>query len=270
MKNSIKTEWLKIKNYRAFWGLISMLVVTYPAINFMFYKVCNELMANEGVKGGIAKAFLGKPFEFPDVWKTVGYLSSWFVMIPAVLVIMLITNEFTYKTNRQNIIDGWTRRNFIASKFIDVVFVSILVFIVFLITAFGFGYAVTKNLDNCFSKMQFALYFLLQTFAQLSIAFLIGFLIRKAFLALGIFLFYFLIAEPILVGIAKLKFHDIGRFLPLEISDRIVPKPSFMGKLNEADYAASLQMINIHIVYTILLTALVWCICIRVNDKRNL
>lgn len=69
--------------------------------------------------------------------------------------------------------------------------------------------------------------FALQTFAQLSLAFLIGFLVRKAFLALGIFLFYYIVLENLLVGWLSWKEVSAASYFPLEISDRLIPKPGF-------------------------------------------
>ncbi|MFM9449622.1 hypothetical protein, partial [Streptomyces acidiscabies] len=68
--------------------------------------------------------------------------------------------------------------------------------------------------------------FFIQTFAQLSIAFLLAYLVKKAFMALGIFLFYYLIVENILVVYLRHKKIMIGRFLPFEVSDRILVAPA--------------------------------------------
>jgi hypothetical protein len=111
---------------------------------------------------------------------------------------------------------------------------------------------------------------MLQTFSQLSIAFLIGFLVKKAFIALGVFVFYSIILENAAAGIARQKFHDLGRFLPLEISDRLIPVPAFIGRFDEKGYTEKLASINTHIVYTIILTALVWAVIYLVNKKRDL
>jgi hypothetical protein len=73
------------------------------------------------VKG---KSILGSPFAFPDVWQTVSWNSTLTFIIPAILIITLTTNEFTYKTHRQNIIDGWSREQFIGVKLIEVVLLS--------------------------------------------------------------------------------------------------------------------------------------------------
>ena len=112
--------------------------------------------------------------------------------------------------------------------------------------------------------------FFLQTFSQLTIAFFIGFLVRKAFLSLGIFLFYFLILEPVFVNIARFKFDDIGRFLPLAISNRMLPVPAFMGKLSPEGYQKALDAIPLHIILTLIFTSLIWFFCFKINSKRDL
>ena len=43
MKNLFHTEWLKIKNYRAFWWVMGITALTYPGINYIFLKVYNDL-----------------------------------------------------------------------------------------------------------------------------------------------------------------------------------------------------------------------------------
>jgi hypothetical protein len=102
---------------------------------------------------------------------------------------------------------------------------------------------------------------------------LLGYLIKKAFIALGIFLFYYLIVENIAVAYARFKLDDIGRFLPFEISDRLIPAPEFFshfGKDAKASYDHMISLIPEHIIYTILLTAGIWWICYAVHRKRDL
>lgn len=217
------------------------------------------------------KMLLGNPFTFPEVFHTTAYLSSFFIFIPAIVVIMLITNEYTYKTNRQNIIDGWSRKQFLLGKFVDVLIVTLLVSLLFTIVAFTVGNIATeKEVQNPFKEWWYVGLFALQTFAQLSVAFLIGFLVKRAFVALSIFIFYTLILESALVGILKLKLNDIGRFLPLEISDRMIPSPAFIGRFNPEGYKKSLTEIQPHIGYTLVLLVFVWSLCFYINKKRDL
>ena len=269
--NLLKTEWLKIKKYPAFWAIIGITALSYPGINFISYNGYQNLIHRKGQGAQIAKFLLGNPFTFPEVWHTVAYFSSWFVFIPSVVVIMLITNEYSYKTNRQNIIDGWSRNQFMVSKLIDVVIVTLLISALCFIVSIIIGII---NIDssnvNRWSLSYYAGLFTLQTFAQLSLAFLVGFLVRRAFIALGIFIFYFIVLENIAVGILRYYNYDFRRFLPLAISNRLIPPPVFVGKFDQAAYNKSLTYISPHIIYTIVLTGIVWLICFRVNNRRDL
>jgi len=271
MINLLKTEWLKIKKYPAFWWIIAITALSYPGINYIFHNVYEDLVHRKGQAAQVAKMLIGNPFSFPEAWHTVAYFSSWFVFIPAVVVIMLISNEYSYKTHRQNVIDGWSRNQFMSSKMIDVLIVSLLISVLYIIVSFIIGFTNSSSLEtDKWSLSYYAGLFALQTFAQLSIAFLVGFLVRKAFIALGIFIFYFIVLENILVGLAKLKANDIGRFLPLEISDRLIPVPAFLGKFDKESYDKALAAINFHILYTIIITTIIWLICFRVNSRRDL
>jgi len=268
----IKIEWLKIKKYPAFWWMLGIVALTYPGINLMFYRIFLQITTRKDMTGAVAKSLLGNPFAFPETWHSVGYFSSFFVMIPAILVIMIITNEYQYKTHRQNVIDGWSKEQFITSKILDVAIITIVASIMYLLTAAGYGFTVQDdNKANWMEEIKYIPLFLLQTFAQLTIAFLLGFLIKKAFIALGIFIFYFLIIENIATGLLKnVVKTSVGRFLPLEISDKLIPVPKFLGKIDEASYNQNLAEVNEHIVYTILLTAGIWWLCYFVYRKRDL
>ncbi|HEY0355600.1 MAG TPA: ABC transporter permease [Flavisolibacter sp.] len=272
MGNLLKTEWLKIKNYRIFWWMAVISALTYPGINYIFYQIYKEFLreTNKQAKG-MLDFMIGNPFTFPEVWHTVAFASSIFVYIPAIVVIMFITNEYTYKTHRQNIIDGWSRNRFISAKMVDVLIISLVMTIIYLLVAFGIGYTnMEDSTGDMWSKSQYILFFFLQTFSQLSIAFLIAFLTRKAFIALGIFIFYKLILEKLLVGLAEWKLGDIGRFLPFEISNRIIPYPAFIGRFSPDKYQVKLDQVNEHVIYTILLIALTWFLCYKINQKRDL
>src|SRR5882757_3504218 len=140
MLQLLKIEWLKVKNYRTFWILLVITVASIPGFNYGLY----NLMDNSFPKFH-GKSILGSPFAFPDVWQTVSWNATMLFLVPAILIITLTTNEFTYKTHRQNIIDGWSRKQFISVKLIEVVLLSVLTTIAVLLTAFLFGYLNNKT-----------------------------------------------------------------------------------------------------------------------------
>jgi hypothetical protein len=271
MSSLLKTEWLKIKKYPAFWWMTALVALSYPGINYIFYRAFKEITERGDARAVmVMKMLLGNPFTFPEVWHTVAYASSMFVFIPSIVVIMFITNEYTYKTHRQNIIDGWSRGQFMASKLIDVLIIALLTTAVFITVALLIGYInINEYHGDVWGETKYIGLFFLQTFSQLSIAFLIALLTRRAFIALGIFIFY-KIAEKIFVAIATFRLNDTGRFLPFEVSNRLIPVPAFLGHFDEKGYQKSLDMISQHIVFTFILLLLTWGFCFWLNKKRDL
>jgi ABC-2 type transport system permease protein len=271
MFNIVRTEWLKIKSYPGFWWVMIITALTYPGINYMFTKVYKQITEQQSSSGKILKFLIGDPFAFPEAWRTVAYFSSLFVFIPAIVVIMLITNEYTYKTNRQNIIDGWSRNNFITGKLVDVIILSVIVTMLYTAVVLVIGFANTTGIvANRWSLAYYIGLFALQTFSQLSLAFMVGMLLRKSFIALAVFAFYFVIVEPISSKLIQYKFKsELYHYLPLEISNALLPKPTFIGKIDEKAYKATLEAVNYHIGYTIILVIITWIFCFWVNKKRD-
>jgi ABC-type transport system involved in multi-copper enzyme maturation permease subunit len=267
-----KTEWLKMKNYRAFWWVMGITALTYPGVNYMFLGIYNHITEKRSQMGSVVKMIMGNPFAFPDTWQSVAYFSSLFVFIPAIVIIMLITNEYSYKTSRQNIIDGWSRKDFLTGKLVDVAILSIIITLLYAVVALALG--ISNTSDSSASKWGQSYYialFALQSFSQLSLAFLAGFLIRKSFMALAVFSFYFLIAEPIAVKTLKYNYqNEIGEFFPREISDRLLPPPQFFSKFGAESYKAALASVHNHVYYTIILIAITWSFCFWLNNRRDL
>jgi ABC-type transport system involved in multi-copper enzyme maturation permease subunit len=242
MLKILRTEWLKIRNYWAFWLVMLMTAAAYPGVNYLFWHEYQDLTKRKGA-GQVMKFLLGNPFEFPETFHTTAFFSSVFVFIPAIVVIMLITNEYTYKTSRQNIIDGWSRNNFLLGKFFNVLIISLLVSLLFTIVSVVVGkIATTKEVADPWSQSKY----------------------------IWLFAFYFIILENAAVGISKVKKLHFGEYLPLEISDKMIPPPAFFGRLDEASYKANLAAIDRYVVYTVILTTVVWAICYIVNKKRDL
>jgi ABC-2 type transport system permease protein len=271
MKTLIFTEWLKMRKYNAFWWILGITAVSYPGINYIFYAAFQDITSQPGQASTYAKMALGNPFSFPEVWHSVAFFSSLFVFIPAVVVIMFISNEYSFKTHRQNIIDGWSRDRFISSKLMDVLMITLLITILYFLVALIAGLINQERLiKNTWGQAYYTGLFALQTFAQLSIAFLIGFLVRKAFLALGIFLFYYIVLENLLVGWLSWKKVAAASYFPLEISDRLIPKPGFWYLTNPSAYQKDLDAVPLHILLSVLLTAFIWFFCYWLNRRRDL
>ena len=141
MLHLLKIEWLKVKNYKAFWIFTILYAFAVIGINYTGLYL-NEVAAQNVPMG---KALMGSPYTFPKVWGTVGYMSSWLLYFPGILFIMLLTNEFNFKTHRQNIIDGWTRQQFVTVKFVFAILFSLVTTLFLSLVAFLIGNTVSKK-----------------------------------------------------------------------------------------------------------------------------
>ena len=190
MLQLLKIEWLKVKNYKAFWIFSILYFFSILGINYTGYYV-NELTVQNMP---MSQMMIGSPFAFPKVWATVGYMSSWLLYFPGILFIMLLTNEFNFKTHRQNIIDGWTRTEFISVKFLFALIFSVAATLFNFLVALLFG-SLTTGSHFSFEGMENVGYIFIQTFAYISFAMFLAILFRKSGAAIAVFFLYGLIFE---------------------------------------------------------------------------
>src|SRR6266513_1979163 len=108
MGRLLHIEWMKLKNYRAFWILLCLYVSTIFGANYIVFRIQQQIYSEKQAKG-IASLILGNPpYSFPSVWQATAHVSSYLLFIPGLIMIIAVTNEYSYKTHRQNIIDGLT------------------------------------------------------------------------------------------------------------------------------------------------------------------
>ncbi|MFL5809700.1 MAG: ABC transporter permease [Flavisolibacter sp.] len=217
----VKTEWLKIKNYRAFWVFSIFYLVSIFLINYIGWTVYQRAISELP----ISEQILGQPFAFPTVWGTVGWMSSWLLYFPGMIIIMLMVNEFNFKTHRQNIIDGLSRNQFLTVKIVLCLLLAFLITIINSLTALFFGsispgFFSTAGMENIF-------YIFLQSVAYIFFALMLAVLFRRSGLAIIIFFIYGLIFEWLITGLTTFQFHmaPAGYFLPLQVSDVLLPIP---------------------------------------------
>ncbi|MHA4808583.1 ABC transporter permease [Flavitalea flava] len=226
MLRLLQVEWMKIKNYRTFWILLAITLVSIPGVSYLFYNGFSNTFPK--VNG---KSALGSPFAFPDVWQTVSWNSSLLFIIPAILIITLTTNEFVFKTHRQNVIDGWSRNQFISVKLVQVFLLSVLTTLTVALTSLAFGFIGNKVPAeiSIWQESRFVLFYFVQMVSYSLIAFLLSMLIKRAGLALGIF-FIYLIVENIVVGVLRNLYKSkAADYLPEEVTDKLIPFPYAKG-----------------------------------------
>lgn len=215
----LKIEWLKLKNYKTFWILTGLFAIFMPLFNYMF---SSGMMKSGGPAGSTLMSY-----SFPDVWSNFGFWASWFVIFIAYVIIILITNEYRYRTTRQNVIDGWSRMNFFHAKIILVLKLAAITTIYTGIWCLVFGAHYSGGLSKSTDGMIRLFYFFILCVNYYGFAMMLAFLMKRSGLVIGIFMIYILMIESILSGYLNWQFKGafIGNYLPLQSSDSLIPLP---------------------------------------------
>ncbi len=196
----IKIELRKVLPNRVFWILVILYIILISIVFAGTQGFINEVFDKAGQRSPIPIPEISI-YTFPDIWHNLTFLAGYFKIFLAVMVIILITNEFSYKTIRQNVMAGMSRLDFLKSKILFIALISLaataLIFIVGLIL--GFIYSSGYSFGDIFSKSIFLLGYLLEIFSFLVFAFMIGFLVKRSGFALGLLLLYYVVIEPIVV-----------------------------------------------------------------------
>lgn len=251
----IKIEWRKIYTNRIFWATLAAYILTYVAILLVIRNIIGDINQNMSKASGGIQVLPDEIYKFPFVFHNLTFLSKYIKVFLGLVAILLVTNEYTYNTLKQNIITGMTKMEIMISKLIDIVFLSLISSL--LILGFGIisGFITSQDYEikDIFSRMIFIPSYFLLVLNYLAFTMMLGLILKKSILALGVLLVYSYILEPILAW----KFSDgFGQFLPLNQASELVlaPKnPLFsMMKFSTTSNSVDLQAVIISTLYIII------------------
>jgi len=249
MLQLIKLEWLKVKNYKAFWIFLALYIVGLFSINYIAYQFQGEIKKN----GAPISIF---PYDFPAVYQTITWISSWLLYFPGMLMILVITNEYNYKTHRQNIIDGLTRQQFVVAKILFGLIIAVITTITCFLIALYFGGDFSGSVS--FKGIQYIGFSFLQTVCYLFFAMILALLMRRSGLALAVFFLYGLVFEQLLGGLLDFKVLSNGLtryYFPLQASDTLIPV-TFGSSVVYKDAPSQTILLIVCIAYIILFAVL--------------
>ena len=138
MTTLLKTEWLKIKNYTVFKVLMICFIAGVVLANYIVYLINKDVVAASDTGKLLLNSF--QPYSFSNTWLTTSYVTGCLLVLPAMMILILVTNEYTYRTGRQNIIDSWSRKDFIRVKFALAVILALITTVLVFFTAMIFGF----------------------------------------------------------------------------------------------------------------------------------
>lgn len=232
MLRLLKIEWNKIFYYKA--------TRTFTILYFLILVVIGVILGNikpeiGGIKLNIAK--LGT-FDFPEIWQNITYLVAIAKIFIAVIIITNITNEYSNRTLKQNLIDGMSKKEFLSSKvMVNVIFALLSSVFVFGI-ALVLGKIFSSSGENPMKNVEFVVYYFLKLNLFFSICLFLAIWLRKtAFAFLGLIVLWMGEGAITLVEVLTRAWIGTGleninpeafnytNYLPLNVSSNLIKAP---------------------------------------------
>ena len=231
MTELLKIEWLKIKNYSAFIVLGLFFLLGVIGANYAVYIIKKNVVDASDPSGGLFASF--SPYDFAHTWQTTSYVAGCLLILPGLLLILLVTNEFSFRTHRQNILDGWSRSDFFNVKLALVIITALASTILVFLTALVFG--LVSGTSFSFANIEAVGFFFLKSLTYNMVALLFAVLVRKTGFAIGLFFVYMFFENFISALLEGLSYYlkvqkgfdigNMGDYLPMNASDALLTFP---------------------------------------------
>lgn len=175
-------------------------------------------------------------FNFPYVWHFNTYMAAILKFFLLLVIVSMMSNEYSYKTLKQNLIDGLSKKEFILSKFYTVVaFAAISTLFVFVVSlVLGLMYSDYNEIAIILSDLEYLLAFFIKLVGFFSFGLFLGIVVKRSAFAVGAMLVW-LIGESMFKGYlfyalrnaenTSEQVNTIMQFLPLEAMANLIKEP---------------------------------------------
>lgn len=212
-------------------------------------------------------------FNFPYIWHFNTFIIALLKIFFAIVIVAMIGNEYSYKTIKQNLIDGMSKGEFLKSKVYTIAaFVGISTLLVFIISLILGGiYSDYNEFQIIFSELEYLLAYAVKLFGFFSFCLFLAILIKRSAFALG-FLALWQVFEGIAYGLLRWRLSDlipqlsaeqVIKFFPLQSIGNLITEPltrlsaiqNIADQLGEGftkDYGVSFFNITVVLVWSAL------------------
>ena len=267
----ISIEWLKNASYRP--------VLIFGSI-YLFLLVLFGLIFSQSIPFfGIEVDLVDQGFlEFPQLWNFLYYMAGLLKIFLAMIIMFTVTNEFTEKLFKQNLIDGLSRKEYLVSKILTIVVLSLLSTAVVYITGLwlGYKYSTQTGAEYVYKEIYFAFgYFLklvnfLLLFLFLSVIFKRILIVLMCFFVIWILEIIIRIFEfKLFVNKADKDYSFFSDYLPLANMHKLVDYPferiKTISQLAQTNYVFEIPWSHVFtgLVYSILLISLTYLVMVK-------
>ena len=216
----LQLEWLKVKSFRPFMVLLALYALLLPTFMYSAKKmpIPKEIGGNDVL------------FMFPNIWGYLGYIGNWLVFfLMGFLAIQSISNETSYRTLRQNIINGLSRTDFFLSKLSFLTLINIAASLYYVVWALIFGFTNTETIyaSKVYENIDTSGRYFLMCMGYTSLGLFLGVLFNRSILGLFVYFSYIMFIEKIIryLLIRKVLGSKVMLFMPANAFNDLVPPP---------------------------------------------
>ncbi|OIQ37721.1 MAG: ABC transporter permease [Bacteroidetes bacterium MedPE-SWsnd-G1] len=219
----LNIEFHKLKHSRA----SKVLIITYFVLLTSTALIASIKFDIGEIKFHLAELGI---FNFPYIWHLNTFLSSTIKIFLLLVIVSMMSNEYSNKTLKQNLIDGLSKKEFILSKFYTViVFALVSTLFVFLVSLIlGLIYSDFTEPAIIFSDLEYIFAYFVKLVGFFSMGLFLGILIKRSAFAIGALIVWFMI-ESFTKGMLYWKLEGavdfIMQFLPLEAMSNLIKEP---------------------------------------------
>ena len=171
-------------------------------------------------------------FNFPLIWHIIPFFAAFFKFFFAFVVVSMISNEYSNRTLKQNLIDGLSKKEFLKSKFLFILSYTILSTFLIGCAIFIVGLLNSSHTDISviFIDIEFLLAYFLKLLGFFSLCLFMAVLIKRSAFAFGSVLVLFIV-ELIFYGLLKWKWatseiaDQIMMFAPFTALYKLIEEP---------------------------------------------
>ncbi len=230
-------EWKKLKTNRTFWALSILYASALPLFFLMGKGMSVNGNRGDASSGPNPAAMMDSSvfYKFPEVWDYLGYLGNWLnFFVLGFIGVLIVTNDITYKTMRQNIITGMSRNEYFTGKILILLTLSLGATLYYCLLGLGFGFVHTEGTTFQLITQNADLIprFFLQCVAYGSFAFFLGWLFKRTALALILYIVYVMFLEMAIrwMGHANVLPNKSMHFYPMNAAEDLVPMPLWFAE----------------------------------------
>ena len=134
-------------------------------------------------------------FNFPYIWHFNTFVAGLLKFFLLLVIVSMVSNEYSNKTLKQNLIDGLSKKEFILSKFYMVLAFALIstVFVFFVSLILGLIYSSYTEPSIIFTDLEYLLAFFVKLVGFFSFGLFLGVLIKRSAFAVATMVVLFLI-----------------------------------------------------------------------------